>query len=71
MEQPFLLTENLKAEAASAASLGDVEASALAFRERVKPVMEELRAAVDAMEEYTAADAWPMPTYGELTFSVQ
>ena len=71
VEQTFLLTENLKAEAASAASLGDVEASALAFRERVKPVMEELRAAVDAMEEYTAADAWPMPTYGELTFSVQ
>ena len=33
--------------------------------------MEALRHTVDAMEEYTAIDAWPVPTYGELTFGVR
>lgn len=67
----FLLTENLKAEAASAASLADTEAAAVAFKERVIPVMESLRRTVDAMEEYTAIRAWPMPTYGQMTFGVR
>ncbi len=71
VEQAYDLTEHLKAETASAASEREVEAKAVAFKDRVLPVMAELRAAVDAMEEYTAADAWPMPTYAELTFGVR
>ena len=70
-EEAFSVTENLKAEAAEAASLPDAEASAIAFKERVIPTMEALRHTVDAMEEYTAIDAWPVPTYGELTFGVR
>ena len=70
-EEAFSETENLKAEAAAAASLADPEASAVAFKERVIPTMEALRHTVDAMEEYTAIDAWPVPTYGELTFGVR
>ena len=70
-EEAFSETENLKAEAAAAASLPDAEASAIAFKERVIPTMEALRHTVDAMEEYTAIDAWPVPTYGELTFGVR
>ena len=70
-EEAFAETENLKAEAAEAASLPDAEASAIAFKERVIPTMEALRHTVDAMEEYTAIDAWPVPTYGELTFGVR
>ncbi len=71
VEHAYDLTEHLKAETASAASERGVEAKAIAFKERVLPVMAELRAAVDAMEEYTAVDAWPMPTYAELTFGVR
>ena len=70
-EEAFSETENLKAEAAAAASLPDAEASAIAFKERVIPTMEALRHTIDAMEEYTAIDAWPVPTYGELTFGVR
>ncbi len=71
VEQAYDLTEHLKAETAGAASENGVEAKAIAFKDRVLPVMRELRHAIDAMEEYTAADAWPMPTYAELTFGVQ
>ncbi len=70
-EEAFAETENLKAEAAAAASLPDAEAAAIAFKEHVIPTMEALRHTVDGMEEYTAIDAWPMPTYGELTFGVR
>ena len=70
-EHAFELTECLKAETASAMAEEDVETRAFAFKTRVLPVMEELRHTVDAMEEYTAAEYWPMPTYGELTFGVQ
>ncbi len=70
-ERAYELTENLKAETASAASETNREDAAIAFKDRVIPTMEKLRATIDAMEEYTAADAWPMPTYAELTFGVQ
>ncbi len=71
VEQAYDLTEHLKAETAGAASEATTEEKAIAFKDRVLPIMAELRAAVDAMEEYTAAGAWPMPTYAELTFGVQ
>ncbi|HEX6644056.1 MAG TPA: glutamine synthetase III [Gemmatimonadales bacterium] len=35
---------------------------------KVKPAMEELRAAVDALEVHVAAELWPLPTYRELLF---
>ncbi len=71
VERAYDLTEHLKAETASAASEPNVEAAAIAFKDHVLPVMRDLRATVDAMEEYTAAAAWPVPTYAELTFGVQ
>ncbi len=70
-EQAYMLTEDLKAETASAASEVSRENAAVAFKDRVIPTMQKLRATIDAMEEYTAADAWPVPTYTELTFGVQ
>ena len=70
-DRAFELTECLKAETAAASVADGVEARAFAYKERVLPVMEALRSTVDAMEEYTAARFWPMPTYGELTFGVQ
>ena len=41
---------------------------ALSFRERVVPVMERLRGAVDALEMLVGRDYWPVPTYGDLMF---
>jgi glutamine synthetase len=35
---------------------------------KVKPAMEELRAAGDALEVHVAAELWPLPTYRELLF---
>ncbi len=46
----------------------DAAAVALSFRERVVPVMERLRGAVDALEMLVGRDYWPVPTYGDLMF---
>ena len=36
----------------------------------VEQKMHNLRRAVDEMEILTAREAWPMPTYGDITFRV-
>ena len=33
--------------------------------------MEEIRKAVDELETLVAADYWPVPTYGDILFSVK
>ena len=46
------------------------EKMALAFSECVLPAMKVLREKVDAMEELTASDFWPLPTYGDMMFRI-
>ena len=43
---------------------------AMYYKNSVIPVMEALRASVDAMEKLTCEDYWPMPNYGDLLFGV-
>ncbi len=40
------------------------------FKTDIIPVMESLRADVDAAEKITSADFWPYPSYGELLFGI-
>ena len=42
-----------------------------AIRDEILPKMGELRAAVDEAETVTAAKYWPLPSYGDLLFSVK
>ncbi len=55
-------------EAAAAHQVDDPLKHAAHFRSKVRPAMETLRVAVDALETRVAADLWPMPTYRELLF---
>ncbi len=66
----YSTTERLKEEESTAASIADAPARAEYYCSRVLPLMQELRAAVDAMEVLTASDLWPVPTYGDLMFRV-
>ena len=43
---------------------------AVFYRDRILTGMEDLRSDLDEMERLTAAEYWPLPTYGELLFSV-
>jgi glutamine synthetase len=43
---------------------------AVFYRDEVLSRMDELRGDLDEMERLTSAEYWPLPTYGELLFSV-
>ncbi len=66
----YSAVEQLKTEESYAASLVDAKARAEYYVSKVIPIMDELRASVDAMEVLTASEFWPVPTYGDMMFRV-
>ena len=52
------------------ASIPDDVARAESYHDNVIPAMETLREHVDAMEELTSSEYWPLPTYGDMMFKV-
>ena len=40
------------------------------YKDKVLPVMEKLRGFVDKLENLVSEDYWPIPTYGDLLFSI-
>ena len=46
------------------------EEAAFFYKDTVEAKMQSLRRVVDEMETLTAREAWPMPTYGDITFKV-
>ena len=54
---------HVKAEA-----IADSQEQANAYAHKVRPAMDALRAAVDAMEPIVASDYWPVPTYDDMLF---
>ena len=53
-----------------AAAIECEEEAAFYFKDKVIPKMEALRRHVDAMEVLCDRAAWPMPTYGDITFRI-
>ncbi len=56
--------------AAAAAKEDDVEAMAKAYCNEVIPIMDSLRAAVDALEVIVPSEIWPVPAYSDIIFNV-
>ncbi len=54
-----------------AKNVTEVDAMASYFCNTVIPIMTELRASVDELEGYVPASKWPVPSYGELLYSVR
>jgi len=46
----------------------NLEEQGTKFKDKVLPVAEEIRDAVDYLERYTADDYWPLPVYREMLF---
>ncbi|MBR3326603.1 MAG: glutamine synthetase III [Atopobiaceae bacterium] len=64
------LAGTLEKKNAAARGIADPSARDEAYRDEVLPAMEELRAAVDAMEVICSKDRWPVPTYNDMLFYV-
>lgn len=64
-------TKKLETAVAAAAAKDDcVLSMAKSYREDVIPVMDDLRAAVDALEVITPSEKWPVPAYSDIIFNV-
>ena len=62
--------EALKVVADQAAAMEEGEDQARFYHFDVVPAMEALRTPVDTLEMIVDKEAWPMPSYGDLTFEV-
>ncbi|MBQ8345837.1 MAG: glutamine synthetase III [Clostridia bacterium] len=63
-------TKRLKTVDTEARKTANVMERAERYCNSVLPAMNDLRLLVDEMEEATASDYWPFPTYGDLMFKV-
>ena len=61
-------TKELEAAMAKVSAISDISKQGKASRDLIKPALEKLRKAVDAMEKIVSADLWPLPTYTEMLF---
>ena len=68
--EAFASLNKLEKSANEAAALGLAAERALYLKDKVLPLMKELRTSVDTMETLTAEAYWPIPTYGDLLFGV-
>ena len=66
----YRTVEELRRVDKEAAAATDAVTMAELYCDKVIPVMERLREAVDAMEPLTAAEYWPLPSYGDMMFRV-
>ncbi len=69
-ETAFDTAAELSAAISEAIKAGDHKAQAEGFCYKVIPIMEKLRECIDAMEKITAAEYWPVPSYGDLTYYI-
>ena len=53
------------------AAKGESLELAMYYKDKVIPAMRKLRTEVDTLETTTGAEYWPLPTYGEMLFSVK
>ena len=64
-------SEELEEAEAEEKSLTSEKDKAFFVRDRIIPLMTELRSAVDEAETLVGRTSWPLPTYGDLLFSVR
>ncbi len=56
---------------ADTGSLSDTRETAVYYHDKVLAKMNDLRAVVDELEAIVGGDFWPVPTYGDILFSVK
>ena len=70
-ERGQALASELKESVVHVKDFCDIISQADYIRDAILPKMSALRAVVDEAETKTAAEYWPIPTYGELLFGVR
>ena len=66
-EDAFTTAEKLAGEAKTASALANYKDEAFSYKDKVIPLMNKLREAVDKAETIVPEEKWPLPSYGEMT----
>ena len=66
----YVQVKALEKALANAQKANGAEKLSVYYKDKVLPIMEKLREAVDQLENLVSEDYWPMPTYGDLLFSI-
>ena len=61
----------LEKNIAAAGSASDIIEESCSIRDNVIPTMNAIRKAADEAETYVSKECWPLPSYGDLLFSVK
>ena len=69
--ESYRLVKELETALAAADKTDTPEEKSLHYCRNVIPLMDSLRSVCDELEQNTAEDCWPFPTYGELLFGVR
>ena len=64
-------TNELEGELSSIKFIGYITKESYEIRDKLIPLMAELRKVADEAETMTASKYWPFPTYGDLLFGVK
>ncbi len=64
-------SNELEKAVASVSSESDIIKESLAIKDTVIPEMNAIRSAADEAETYVSKECWPLPSYGDLLFSVK
>ena len=64
-------TQKLDNAIKSTEKIVELEAKALSYRNKVIVAMEQVREATDKLESIVGSKFWPVPTYGDILFSVK
>ena len=68
LSNAYSAQRKLSALEARAAAIDSTEEAAFFYCRDVSWAMEELRSYIDGLEEITAREYWPVPTYGDMTY---
>ncbi len=66
----FAMTQELEKLISEIKAKKSATEKANAYRDKLIPLMDEIRKYVDLCEDMTASDYWPYPSYGEMLFGV-
>jgi len=70
MASAYRNLEKLEVATARAQKIDHTVRRAEAYRDKVIPAMQALRADIDALEMIVPRDLWPVPTYTDLLFKL-
>jgi glutamine synthetase len=62
--------KKLEEETIKSQAIDKVDKQAVAFRDKVRPSLNDLRADIDAIEVLMPSDLWPVPVYSDMLFKL-